>query len=264
MTKELSAEIFEYFDKFSEKNKILVTQFLNRFPFHKSYLNRDVLDFGSGTGCLTFELAGQCGSVTGLEVDPLLYKYSIFRLSKLSQEKANKVNFVHQYIEELESSSYDVIFSKDVFEHVQNTNSLMKEIYRVLKPGGECMIGFGPLWSSPFGDHGIVKSSFGFTFPWFHLILGKENLVRAYNSSTLHPNKFSKKKIKDLSSYLNLKSGNYFRDLIMESDFEVIWYDENVHENFLVKRIKNFMIRNSSLSKYFIRNIYCILKKPIS
>lgn len=256
-------DIFDYFDKFAEKNSGLVRQFLKRFPFHKSYIKKDVLDFGSGTGCLCFELAERCGSMTGIDIDKLLHEYAQQKLNTFSTIHQEKIKFLNIRLEELEDSTYDVIFSKDVFEHVENTKLLLYEFFRVLKPGGECLIGFGPLWYSPFGDHGIVKRAFGFTLPWLHLLLGKDTIVRAFNNSSLHPKEFSKNKITDLSAYLNLKSGKYFKDLIYESPFEVIWYDENVHEHWLVNLFKNCFLK-TRLSKFFTRNIYCILKKPIS
>ena len=263
MIDKTNPEIFKYFDKFAEKNKALVSQFMGRFPFHKSYFQKNLLDFGSGTGCLCFHLAKDCEAITGLDVDEVLYQYSVRKLKTRPQVEKDKIRFINKSIEELESADYDVIFSKDVFEHVENTDYLLEEIYRVLKPGGECLIGFGPLWYSPFGDHGIAKNAFGFSFPWFHLLLGKNNLVRAYNNSQLHQGRFAKKKIADLSKYLNLKSGEEFRNMIKNSNFEIIWYKENVNENFIINIFSNWFLK-TRLAKYFIRNIYCILKKPIS
>ena len=212
---------------------------------------------------MCFQLVNECESITGLDVDKVLYEYSVQRLRSRSMSEQKKISFINKSIEDLEANSFDVVFSKDVFEHVENTDFLLDEIYRVLKPGGECLIGFGPLWFSPFGDHGIAKNAFGFSFPWLHLILGRSNLVRAYNNSQLHQGRFAKKKITDLTKYLNLKSGLYFRDLIKNSKFEIVWYQENVHENFFINIFRNWFL-TTRFSKYFIRNIYCILRKPIS
>ena len=255
--------IFDYFERFAEINTGLVRQFLKRFPFHKSYIKKDVLDFGSGTGCLCFEVAEKCGSITGIDTDRLLYEYSKKKLRTFPESYQNKITFLNRELESLEDSSYDVIFSKDVFEHTKNTETLLEEMYRILKPGGECLIGFGPLWYSPYGDHGIVKRAFGFSFPWLHLILGEKNIVRAFNNSSLHSKEFSKSKITNLKSYLNLKPGEYFREIIQKSSFEVIWYGENINENWFLNFFKSFMV-NSIFSRFFIRNIYCILKKPNS
>ena len=254
-------EMFKYFDQFTEKNKILVNQFISRFPFHKNYYNKKSLDFGSGTGCLSFKMAEKVGSITGIEIDPLLSEYSKNKLKEYSKTIQEKVVFENISINQISDASYDLIFSKDVFEHVRDVENIMDEMYRVLKPGGECVIGFGPLWYSPFGDHGILRSSIGFTLPWLHLILGKEVIVRLYNNSSLKgEKKYSKRRIEDLRSYLNFKTGEYFRNLINNSKFEIIWYDENIHENLIINYFRKFFIRGP-LSRFFIRNIYCQLKK---
>ena len=263
MTNRDGPKIFEYFDEFAEKNLLLVKQFLDRFPIHKSYINKDVLDFGSGTGCLCFELVDKCGSITRIDVDTILHQYSKQKLKNHYEHYNNKIIFLNKSLKDLESASFDIIFSKDVFEHVQDSGALLHEMYRILKPGGECLIGFGPLWYSPFGDHGIVKSAFGFTLPWLHLVIGKKNMVRAFNYSLLHEKKFSKQYITDLSTYLNFKSGDYFRHLVEQSDFEIIWYDQNINENWFVNLFKDFLTK-TKWSRFFIRNIYCILKKPTS
>ena len=254
-------DLFEYFDKFSIRNKSLVSQFLTRFPYHKSYLKKSVLDFGSGTGCLSFELIGSCGSIVGLEIDSMLHEYSVRRASSLPKRDLEKLKFINEKIENIKANSFDVIFSKDVFEHVEDPQYILKEMYRVLKPGGQTLVGFGPLWYSPFGDHGILKNSFGFSFPWLHVLIGKRNVVNAYNNSTISgDNKYSKRKIDKLENYLNLKTGEFFREMIHNSDFEIVWYEENVHENFFINLFKK-KFTNGEYSKYFIRNIYCILKK---
>ena len=101
MNDKVGAELFNYFDRFARKNKALVTQFMNRF-YHKSYYKKHVLDFGSGTGCLCFQLVNHCESITGLDVDKVLYEYSVQRLSYRSKTEQKKVNFINNSIEQLD------------------------------------------------------------------------------------------------------------------------------------------------------------------
>ena len=74
-------------------------------------------------------------------------------------------------LEELEDASYDVIVSKDVFEHVDELFDVFPNLIDKLKPGGKILLGFGPLWYSPFGDHGISKRITGVKVPWMHLFI---------------------------------------------------------------------------------------------
>ena len=199
--------------------------------------------------------------MTGIEIDELLVGYSNKRLRALPVNQRNKICFVNKKIEDIDDNSFDVIFSKDVFEHIEEPKNIMDEMFRVLKPGGECIVGFGPLWYSPFGDHGIIKSALGFTLPWLHVLIGRPNVIKLYNNSSIKKHKvYSKKKITNLAQYLNFKTGDYFRNLINHSEFKVIWYQENVHEHFMINLFRKFGIEGK-FSKYFIRNIYCKLEK---
>jgi len=39
-----------------------------------------------------------------------------------------------------ESEQFDVVFSSEVFEHVENLDEMIKELHRVLKPGGKLLV----------------------------------------------------------------------------------------------------------------------------
>jgi SAM-dependent methyltransferase len=39
-----------------------------------------------------------------------------------------------------ESERFDVVFSSEVFEHVENLDEMIKELHRVLKPGGKLLV----------------------------------------------------------------------------------------------------------------------------
>lgn len=49
------------------------------------------------------------------------------------------------------NDSFDIIFSKSVIEHINNTDHLLKEILRVLKPGGKLII-LTPAWEYNYKD----------------------------------------------------------------------------------------------------------------
>ena len=48
---------------------------------------------------------------------------------------------------------FDVIVSASAFEHVHRFDLAMREMYRILKPGGFLYAGFGPIWSTCYGHH---------------------------------------------------------------------------------------------------------------
>ena len=254
-------DFFNYLDSFEKQNQFLLKKFWKRISFHGSVRQRDVMDFGSGTGCLSIDLAKMGASkVVGVDCNKDLVEYSKYRISKNENVKSN-LTFSDQEIGNFQSESFDFVFSKDTFEHLKDPDFFLNEFYRILKSGGELILGFGPLWHSPFGDHQLVKESFGFTLPWLHLFLGEENLKRIFNVSSLKKeNPFTRRSIDQLDDYLNMYSIDFYKSLIVNSAFEVIDYQENIHENFYLNLFSKIRVP-SFARKYWIRNLYCRLRK---
>jgi ubiquinone/menaquinone biosynthesis C-methylase UbiE len=48
---------------------------------------------------------------------------------------------------------FDLLISSAVFEHIQDFDVALAEMYRVLKPGGYLFSHFGPIWSGSYGHH---------------------------------------------------------------------------------------------------------------
>lgn len=86
-----------------------------------------------------------------------------------------RLEFVHGTLEHLPlaDQSVDLIYSRAVLEHVGNIEVATREMARVLKPGGLCLHGFGPLYFTHGGDHTI--SYHGFEHGYDHLLLDDED-----------------------------------------------------------------------------------------
>ena len=74
----------------------------------------------------------------------------------------------------LDNNSVDVIFTKSVIEHIHNPEKMMKECYRVLKPGGR-IIAMVPDWQTCmyiyYDDHTHVQP---------YTVTGLRDLLRIY------------------------------------------------------------------------------------
>jgi SAM-dependent methyltransferase len=49
--------------------------------------------------------------------------------------------------------SFDAIISLSTFEHFFHPDVVLREMHRVLKPGGRVLVNFQPVWTSPEGHH---------------------------------------------------------------------------------------------------------------
>ena len=107
-----------------------------------------ILDLGSGSGrdCYVLsQLVGEEGFVLGVDMTDeqldIANKYIDYHTEAFAYKKPN-IAFKKGYIEkldelELEDNSFDIIVSNCVINLSPDKESVLKEAYRVLKPGGE-------------------------------------------------------------------------------------------------------------------------------
>jgi len=68
---------------------------------------------------------------------------------------------------------FDIIFMRDVLEHIHNQEKFLSIAKRFLKPDGLFFLGFPP-WQNPFGGHQqMCQSRFLSHIPYLHLLPGK-------------------------------------------------------------------------------------------
>ena len=117
-------------------------------------VNGTILENGCGVGMYVEKLSAFGGRVIGLEYD----------FDRAAEAKVNSdeiFNAAGEFIP-LPSSTFDLILSHEVIEHVQNDRDAIREMLRVLrspdpesgKPGGRVVI-FCPNRGYPFETHGI-------------------------------------------------------------------------------------------------------------
>jgi len=103
--------------------------------------NSRVLDAGCGTGVLCRYLAKHHSSIRhidGIDASPDRLKMAYNE----SKSSSIPIEFLQANLESIPfpDNTFDYVFSRYVFEHLQNPEKVTGEIYRVLKPGGIAII----------------------------------------------------------------------------------------------------------------------------
>ncbi len=105
-----------------------------------------VLENGCGVGMYVEKMTALGANVTGLEFD-----FERARDAKVNSEKI--INAAGEFLP-LPASTFDLILSHEVIEHVQDDRSAIAEMVRVMKVGGRAVI-FCPNRGYPVETHGI-------------------------------------------------------------------------------------------------------------
>jgi len=132
---------------------LIADEIKNRFygcgsPLPPLLRGMTVLDLGCGTGrdvYIASKLVGESGHVIGVDMTDeqigIAIKYQEEQRESFGYDRSN-VTFKQGYIEDLKSlgiedNSVDVVISNCVINLSPNKEQVFREIYRVLKPGGE-------------------------------------------------------------------------------------------------------------------------------
>ena len=121
-------------DKISSDNPIH-QRLLKAYHLAKDFIHGDVLEIGCGEGRGIELLAPMAKSYTAID--------KIQEVIDVLSERHPNVRFIQSTIppiSNLQDNSYDVIVSFQVIEHIKKDRAYLKEIHRLLKPGGKAII----------------------------------------------------------------------------------------------------------------------------
>ena len=165
----------DYFKRGSAENP----EFWWRLVERPRFAGKHVLDVGCGLGALCVDMAaGGAARVVGLDTESKLIAFARQHTSLAFPELQSVLEFYDEDLAQFDQGKFDIIVSKDSFEHIMDLNGMIRAMAGHLKPGGRIYSGFGPLYNSPFGHHGRVATRLPWRqFPWSHLWESEEKFV---------------------------------------------------------------------------------------
>jgi len=170
--------------------------------------------------------------------------------------------------------SFDIVWAENVFEHFMEPEAVMREAFRVLRPGGRLIV---PIFSSIYSKHGAhIKQ--GLKVPWSNLFfsekticntlyrLAEENpqVLEMYPGLSEKPNK-----LRDLRRYKDLNDITFgkFKRMAIGCGYQIESFQSQVPSGWI--RLSNKMIRripvlrNSLLHDIFSTGAAAVLRRPV-
>jgi cyclopropane fatty-acyl-phospholipid synthase-like methyltransferase len=245
----LNAELSQILDT-KQANEINV--FWQRLGGKPNLIGKTVLDLGCAEGYLTLDLAlSGAKKIVGLDIDSnRILKASSF-LKTYFTSLYNRVVFHDcDLIDYSGCEKFDIIVSKNTFEHIINLRPTFQEMINRLVANGLIFVGFSYIYKSPIGHHGRL----GTRIPWGHLILPESFILRLINRKRISP----VRSIQQIG--LNKLGINDYNRIFYEAGLKINFYKTNQSRKLIAKVFSAFT-RFPFLADYFTFNLYCILEK---
>ena len=106
-----------------------------------------VVDYGCGPGRYTVEMArivGVGGKVIAVDLVELALEETQKKLEAGGFQNY-ELKLAHGYNSGVADSAADIVFAIDMFHHISDTNTFLRELYRILKPNGLLILSGGHL-----------------------------------------------------------------------------------------------------------------------
>lgn len=229
-------------------------RFFSRFDGALHVAGKSVLDIGCGLGTACIESVHRgAANAVGVDIQPL--DWARRYLDERHAELADRIQFVSTdgSLREVGDRRFDVVISKDSFEHYQDPEGMIALIERLLAPRGVLAIGFGPLWKSPTGGHlGYMTK-----LPWAHLTFSEEVLME--QRRRFRPAEDARS-FDEIRGGLNKMTLARFARIMRDGGLRLQYFATNVSDNRVV-RAMDLVSRVPQLREYFTANVYSVWEK---
>jgi len=227
-------------------------EFFKRFKGNVDFKNKTVLDIGCGIGntSLYMSLNG-AKKVVGIDINQKALDFAK-QQAKQHPQLSGILDF--KTPEEMKKEKFDIVFSKDSFEHYAQPEKFIKIMKQYMKPSGQLVIGFSPLWKSPYGAH-ITDFT---RLPWLHLLFPESILMcelrNFLNDKTIDS-------FDQIAGGLNKMTLKRYKKIIEKEALIVHYFQTNISSNpkeKLILKLFNAAASIPFLKEYFTVNLYSI------
>ncbi len=242
-----------------EKGDQTIKFYLEYTDIDTMFRGRTVLDIGCGAGGKSlYYLSQGAEKVVGIDIVPHYKEEAEALAAKLGLEG---FTFMVQdaAATDFADDTFDTIIANDAMEHVARPEAVLKEIHRILKPGGRFYVNFPP-YNHPFGAH--LSDVIG--MPWVQVFFSDKTLIAAYKELVADkPDgadriafRFSTDENgEEYYSYINRMTIKRFRRILADTDLPHIYYREVPLRPYLA------WLNKIGLREYFTRMVVCVFEK---
>lgn len=243
-----------------EKGEFTIQNYLDYTDKETMFREKNVLDIGCGAGGKSLYYASLGAKhVFGVDVVENYKEESEKLAEKLGL--ADKFSFLTADAKELPypDNTFDTVIMNDAMEHVGDPAGVLREVIRVLSPGGKIYINFPP-YNHPFGAH----LSDAINIPWVHLFFSDKDLIKAYKElvKDLPDGKerinfrISEKDGKEYFSYINKMTLKRFKKILKKLSINPVYYNEIPLRGFLSPIAKLPLFK-----EFFVKMAVCVIEK---
>lgn len=261
---------FDSNEKYFEQRVADTSNYRKLFSRFVSFEGKTVLDLGCNRGYLLHSFL-QHEKFEAIGADLVSYY-----LKDAVRDYGDAIQFVQSTPTSipLPSDSVDIVYTIDTMEHLSKPKEILRDVFRVLRPGGVFLVHFNP-WLNPHGSHldDIIP------FPWAHAVFSMNTLLNVaerlydspvYETSCYYLDASGKKKpnpYKDRTvwnNYLNFMTIRRFNSLLRELPFE-LQHQEHIGfggHTFKLSRLARGLARVPLLDEFFTSVLFTVLRKP--
>jgi SAM-dependent methyltransferase len=220
------------------------------------------LDIGCGTGGMVIALAKiGCRHVTGIDI------VSRYIVAATRQARQLQVDYCVEFVCEdvhrwAAPHQYDVILSHEALEHIERPKALLQRMASLATPNGVALVGFGPLFYSPVGDH--MEHFFRIPMPWRGVLFSEKAILRLRRECYRPTDPAGR--YQDIRGSLNLMRYSEFLHHVDAAGwtFQFLAVNPQLKRVPALYHLSNALIRIPVVRDYVATSVYAVLRRQAS